>query len=41
VRRDCGPEDRVVPMLQREELVLVQHVGEARDVARPSVQPKS
>src|SRR5262249_51279287 len=33
VCRDRGPEDSVVPMLQREELVLVQHVGEARDVA--------
>src|SRR5215467_11398566 len=34
VRRDRGPEDRIVPVLQREKLVLVEHVGGARDVAR-------
>ena len=28
-----APSDGVVPVLQREELVLVQHVGRARDVA--------
>ena len=29
----CGAQDGVVPVLHREELVLVQHVGRARHVA--------
>jgi hypothetical protein len=32
VRCDPRSEDCVVPVLQRQELVLVQHVGKARDV---------
>ena len=34
VGRDLGAEHGVVPVLHREELVLVQHVGRARHVPR-------
>ena len=34
MRRDRGPEDRIVPVLQREKLVFVEHVRRACDVAR-------
>ena len=33
VRRDLSSEDGIVPVFQHEELVFVQHVGKAGDVA--------
>ena len=33
VRRDLSTKDGIVPVLQREKLILVQYVGEPRDIA--------